>query len=253
MGMMSHELRTPLNVFVGYTEMMLDAARESHGGSMGEHREVLERMLDAAGILTNLVEDTLSVLRLEGAGVRVSLEELSLQSLFSELQAASRFQRAPSEVVERWVVEHELPPIVCDRMKLRQILTNLVSNARKFTAAGFIEVNAKRIDDGVAITVEDTGCGIAPADLPFVFDLYRQAGNGGSQHNGCGIGLYIVRRYCQVLGGRVELDSDLGKGTRITIALPAVDGAGSKPEPLLVCGTARKLGRKRNSFRGKAA
>jgi signal transduction histidine kinase len=235
MGMMSHELRTPLNVFVGYTEMVLDAARENQMGSVSEHREVLERMLDAAGILTNLVEDTLSVLRLEGAGVRVNLEALSLQSLFAELQAAGRFQRGPSEVVERWIVEPDLPAIVSDRMKLRQIVTNLVSNARKFTTSGWIQVSALRSgDDEVAIAVEDTGCGIADADLPFVFDLYRQAGNGGSHHNGCGIGLYIVSRYCRVLGGRVDLRSEVGKGTRITITLPRLDGDASSSAQLLL-------------------
>jgi signal transduction histidine kinase len=223
MGMMSHELRTPLNVFIGYTEMLLDAARENGRGPVTEHRDVLERMLDAARILTNLVEDTLSVLRLESAGVRVHRECLSLQSLFGELQAAERFLRAPSGVTEQWVVEPDVPVIVSDRMKLRQVVTNLVGNARKFTTAGEIRVRAARVgNDEVAITVEDTGCGIAPHDLPFVFDLYRQA-NDGSSHNGCGIGLYIVRRYCQILGGNVELESEVGSGTRITVRLPRVD------------------------------
>jgi signal transduction histidine kinase len=127
-------------------------------------------------------------------------------------------------VVECWIVEPDLPLIVSDRMKLRQIVTNLVSNARKFTSAGTIRVSAARAGgDDVTIAVEDTGCGIAPVDLPFVFDLYRQAGNGGSHHNGCGIGLYIVHRYCQVLGGHVDLQSEVGKGTRITITLPRID------------------------------
>jgi PAS domain S-box-containing protein len=228
MGMMSHELRTPLNVFVGYTEMLLDAARENGARSVAEHREVLERMLDAAGNLTNLVEDTLSVLRLEGAGVRVNREELSLQLLFAELQAAGRFLRAPAAVFEHWVVEADLPIIVSDRMKLRQILTNLVGNARKFTSSGSITVSAARAGAAaVAIAVEDTGCGIAEDDLPFVFDLYRQAGNNGASHNGCGIGLYIVHRYCQVLGGHVDLQSEVGKGTRITITLPGCEAQDS--------------------------
>lgn len=231
MGMMSHELRTPLNVFVGYTEMVLDAARENGAGSVAEHRDVLERMLEAAGLLTNLVEDTLSVLRLEGAGVRVSCERVSLQSLFTELEAAGRFLHAPNGVREHWVVEPDLPALFSDRMKLRQIVTNLVSNARKFTSAGSIIVRAFPSGrDEVAISVEDTGCGIAPDDLPFVFDLYRQAGNGTVSHNGCGIGLYIVRRYCQVLGGRVDLESEMGKGTRITIHLPRLEVEGLERE-----------------------
>ena len=117
-----------------------------------------------------------------------------------------------------------------DRMKLRQILTNLVGNARKFTRAGSIDVRAVRVDTGhVAISVADTGCGIAAADVPHVFELYRQAANGWA-HNGCGIGLYIVRRYCELLGGSVEVESAVGRGTRFTVTLPVeIELEGARP------------------------
>jgi PAS domain S-box-containing protein len=220
MGMMSHELRTPLNIFMGYTELMLDATQEPVGMEVGEQREVLGRMLDAARTLTGLVEDTLSVLRLESAGVRVLLEGVGLPALFDELRGAERLLRTSSAVREEWLVEDGLPAIPSDRMKLRQILTNLVGNARKFTREGSITVRAARAgQQQVAISVTDTGCGIAAADLPHVFELYRQAQNGWA-HNGCGIGLYIVRRYCELLGGRVEVESELGRGTRFTVTLP---------------------------------
>ena len=220
MGMMSHELRTPLNHFIGYIEMLLDAATDGSGTTLAARQDVLQRMLDASLTLTNLVEDTLSVLRLETAGVRVSLQTIALGSLFAELQATERFLAPGATVSERWIVEEELPPIVSDRLKLRQILTNLVGNARKFTRAGGITVRAGRLDvERLSIVVEDTGCGIAGTELPFIFDLYRQAAN-GEAHNGCGIGLYIVRRYCEVLGGSVTVTSELGKGTRFTVVLP---------------------------------
>jgi PAS domain S-box-containing protein len=220
MGTMSHELRTPLNIFLGYTELLLDAAREPGGGSLAAHRDVLERLDHSARILTELVEDTLSVLRLEGAGVRLAREPVALDALLAELRGDERFLRAPSAVRERWIVEPGLPPLLTDRLKLRQIVTNLVGNARKFTREGTISVRAFRAaPDAVGITVEDTGCGIAPEDLPYVFDLYRQAGSGEAQ-NGCGIGLYIVRRYCELLGGRVEVASELGRGTRFAVTLP---------------------------------
>lgn len=228
MGMMSHELRTPLNIFVGYTELMLDGTQDPGGMEIGEQREVLGRMLDAARTLTGLVEDTLSVLRLESSGVRVLLEHVPLPALFEELRGVERLLRGPSAVRETWVVDADVPIIPSDRLKLRQILTNLVGNARKFTREGTIEVRAARVGDGhVAISVTDTGCGIAPADVPHVFELYRQASNGWA-HNGCGIGLYIVRRYCELLGGSVSVASELGRGTRFTVTLPvdaAIDGA----------------------------
>ncbi len=221
MGMMSHELRTPINIFMGYTELLLDATHDEARLPVDEEREVLGRMLDSAGTLARLVEDTLSVLRLESAGVRVLLEEVSLRALFDELQGAERLLRMSSAVREHWIVEDEVPAIASDRLKLRQILTNLVGNARKFTREGTITVRARSVAGGqVTISVADTGCGIAAADVPHVFELYRQASNGWA-HNGCGIGLYIVRRYCELLGGRVDVDSAVGLGTCFTVTLPA--------------------------------
>ena len=228
MGMMSHELRTPLNVFVGYTEMLLDAARDTAERSIGEHRSVLERLLAAAHSLTSLVEDTLSVLRLESGGMRVQPEPFDLNALFVELRASGRFLRLPATVAERWLVEPGIPPMRSDRLKLGQIITNLVGNARKFTREGSIVVRAFRVDaDHAAISVEDTGCGIAAGELPYIFDLYRQAA-ASTVHNGCGIGLYIVRRYCEMLGGRVDAWSEIGVGTRMTVTLPCRMGAGEE-------------------------
>jgi signal transduction histidine kinase len=220
MGMMSHELRTPLNIFIGYTELLLDAAGNAGALPPDEYRAVLDRMREAARTLSGLVEDTLSVLRLESVGVVANLAPVSVASVCDELHAADRYLGAPSALREEWSVDPGLPPILSDRLKLRQILTNLVGNARKFTPNGTVCVRVTRLPDaGVMIVVEDTGCGIAAAELPFIFDLYRQAANGGV-HNGCGIGLYIVRRYCELLGGSVEVASELGHGTRFTVTLP---------------------------------
>ena len=233
MGMMSHELRTPINIFVGYTDLLLDAARDDAAGPIGAHREVLERMLHAARVLTNLVEDTLSVLRLESTGVRVHVEPVALEAFFEELRAAGRFLQPRSGVTETWIVEPGLPALATDRLKLRQIVTNLVGNARKFTQAGSIAVDARGDGaGGVVLSVADTGCGIAAADVPHVFKLYRQAGEGEVQ-NGCGIGLFIVQRYCELLGGAVEVQSEVGRGSRFTVRLPHAPDAASAaaPEP----------------------
>ncbi len=233
MGMMSHELRTPLNIFLGYTELLLDTARDDGDRPIGEHGDVLERMLHAAGVLTNLVEDTLSVLRLESTGVRVNREPVVLATLFEELQSTEQALHPTSEVEERWCVEPELGAIETDRLKIRQIVTNLVGNARKFTTAGSIAVEARAASDGrVVIAVTDTGCGIPPEDLPHIFELYRQAADGETR-NGCGIGLFIVQRYCSLLGGHVDVSSELDRGTRFTVWLPRTpvpEGAGREEQ-----------------------
>jgi PAS domain S-box-containing protein len=224
MGMMSHELRTPLNVFAGYSEMLLDMARDYPQMPLADQRDILGRMLRATAVLANLVEDTLSVLRLESAGVRVSKEPVVLRSLFDEIQATDRFLGDASRVAESWSAPVDLPIVSTDRLKLRQIITNLVGNARKFTKSGSIKVEAHSgLDSSVRLTVADTGCGISTDDLPHVFDLYRQVGNGESR-DGCGLGLYIVRRYCDLLDARIDVESNLGQGTRFTVTLPTRDG-----------------------------
>ena len=102
-------------------------------------------------------------------------------------------------------------------------MTNLVGNARKFTAHGIIEVHAEPYPggEGVRLSVRDTGCGIDAAHLPYVFDLYRQAPT-ERRHDGCGLGLYIVRCYVALLGGRVSCTSTVGVGTTFVVDLPVV-------------------------------
>ena len=222
LGMMSHELRTPLNIVVGYTRMLLEDIDDGAVMTAPSRREVLERMLGGGLHLGELVEDTLSVLRLEAGVVQVDPSPLALPDFFDELQGVDRLLRRPSAVVERWFVAPDVPTLVTDRRKLRQVVTNLVGNARKFTERGLIEVEATRnaTTGGVRLTVRDTGCGIAASDLPFVFELYRQAAS-GRRHDGCGLGLYIVRRYVELLGGRVTCASTVGIGTTFVVELPA--------------------------------
>src|SRR5262249_55291298 len=222
LGMMSHELRTPLNILLGYTRMLLESIGDGDVMTTAERSEVLSRMLAGGLHLGELVEDTLSVLRLEAGVVQIDAAPVTLPAFFEELQSIDRLLRHPSEVVERWTVDPDVPALVTDRRKLRQVLTNLVGNARKFTARGLIEVHAKRdaASGGVTIAVRDTGSGIAPADLPYIFDLYRQAPS-ERRNQGCGLGLYIVKRYVALLGGRVSCTSRLGEGTTFIVELPA--------------------------------
>jgi PAS domain S-box-containing protein len=220
LGTVSHELRTPLNIFVGYTEMLLEAAQADDLPAT-ERAEILRRLLAGARTLASLVEDTLSVLRLDAASVRLDVEPVSLDALFAELEDADRLLRDAASVTERWIVEPALPRLVSDRRKLRQVLSNLIGNARKFTETGSIETRVARGPgrDTLRFTVTDTGCGIPEADLPFIFEPYRQAATRRIA-DGCGLGLYIVRRYVELLGGAVDCRSTVGVGTTFTFDLP---------------------------------
>jgi PAS domain S-box-containing protein len=226
LGMMSHELRTPLNILVGYTRMLLEGIDDGDVMTGAERREVCERMLAGGLHLGELVEDTLSVLRLEAGVVQVDPSPLALGAFFEEIQSVDRLLRRPSDVMERWIVDADVPTLVTDRRKLRQVVMNLVGNARKFTERGVIEVRATAHPrtGGVRLSVRDTGCGIDAAHLPYVFDLYRQAPS-ERRHDGCGLGLYIVRRYVEMLGGRVSCTSRVGAGTTFVVELPAAVAA----------------------------
>jgi PAS domain S-box-containing protein len=228
LGMMSHELRTPLNIMLGYTRMLLEGIDDGDVMTSHERREVLERMLAGGLHLGDLVEDTLSVLRLEAGVVQADPSPLALGAFFDELQSVDRLLPRPGGVMERWTVDPGVPTLVTDRRKLRQVVMNLVGNARKFTEAGLIEVHASADSTtrGVRITVRDTGCGIGPAHLPYVFDLYRQAPT-LRKHDGCGLGLYIVRRYVELLGGRVSCTSTVGVGTTFVVELPSLAATGA--------------------------
>ena len=220
-GMMSHELRTPVNIILGYTQMLIDAHVEGTTLSASECTSLLERMWGGGQLLASLVEDTLSVLRLEAGVTQLELQPLRLADLFRDLELSDLPARRSRPVEEHWVVDGDGLVLVTDRRKLRQVLTNLVSNARKFTDSGRIEVRARGGpgDDEVMLVVSDTGCGIAAEHLPYIFDLYRQAPSGRA-HDGCGIGLYIVRRFVEMLGGSVECRSEAGIGTSFTLRLP---------------------------------
>jgi PAS domain S-box-containing protein len=228
LGMMSHELRTPLNILLGYTRMLLEDIADGDAMAPSQRGEVLERMLLGGTTLADLVEDTLSVLRLEAGALRLDPEPLDLRGFLAELAGTDRLLR-PGGVDEQWSVDPDVPAIVTDRRKLRQVVTNLVGNARKFTQQGRIEVHLSLGPDGetVRCTVRDTGCGIPAEHLPYIFDLYRQAPS-GRQHDGCGLGLYIVRKYVELMGGTVSCASTLGVGTTFTVELPRRSAAASR-------------------------
>jgi PAS domain S-box-containing protein len=220
LGMMSHELRTPVNILIGYAHMLLESVAAGDVLPPADRAGILRRMVAAGHTLSELVEDTLSVLRLDAKAVHLDIQPVALDNLFHELKGNDRLLRGPDAVEERWIVEPDVPEIRTDRRKLRQVITNLVGNARKFTEAGHIDIRATVAgSERIRITVSDTGCGISPEHLANIFELYRQASAGQAQ-DGWGIGLYIVRRYLEMLQGTVECTSTIGKGTTFTIELP---------------------------------
>lgn len=218
---MSHELRTPLNAVIGYSEMLADDAKE--GGYMSIAPD-LKKIKTAGMHLLNLINEVLDLAKIEAGKVSISVDEFDIADLIEEAAGAVR-PLMNSDTTLQVHCEAGLGLMSSDEMKLRQALMNLLSNACKFTEKGTIDVIAGRIErDGVCwikIAVIDTGIGIAPEQLSKLFsDFYQVDRSTTRKYGGTGLGLAISRRFCQMLGGDIVVESRLHLGSTFTILVP---------------------------------
>lgn len=214
----SHEIRTPLNGIIGYCDLL---AREEGSRLTPHGRRDLQVVKSNAKALLALINDILDLSKIEAGHVDIVQEAVDVPALVDECIATVRDYLKGKSVEVYANVAPEVSTIETDALKLRQILLNLLSNAAKFTDAGEIAVDVKRAPAGVVITVEDTGTGIAPEHLPFIFEKFRQLdGSSTRKVGGTGLGLAIVRELCRVLGGSVDVTSVVGRGSVFTVTLP---------------------------------
>lgn len=212
----SHELRTPLNVILGYHDLLTDAA----AGLSPDHREMLAELGCQARHLADLIAAVLDLSRLEAGRAPVRASPVPLPTLLHELAAAVRHTH-PHAAELAWQVEASATLIHSDPVKLRVLLRNLLDNAVKFTAAGAITLAAAERDHGVEFLVADTGIGIAPEAREVIFQPFRQGdGSLTRRYGGIGLGLYVVQRLVEVLGGHIAMDSTVGDGTRFRVWIP---------------------------------
>ncbi|MBI4515716.1 MAG: GAF domain-containing protein [Deltaproteobacteria bacterium] len=223
---MSHELRTPLNVMIGYTDLLGDG---EFGQLGGEQTEVVRRVHKSAQELLDLINATLDLSRLESGRLPLDMSDVPLAELFCALEAEGLAEDKPGvELV--WRVDPDLPLVHTDPIKLKVVVKNLVTNAIKFTDRGTVTVDVRAQRNGVAITVSDTGIGIAAEALPVIFEAFRQADRSiAHRYGGVGLGLYIVRRLVDALGGTIEVDSEPGRGSTFCVHIAAVPSHGSEP------------------------
>jgi signal transduction histidine kinase len=217
---MSHEFRTPLNAILGYTSMMLEGV----GGELSRvHARNLQRIDSNAHHLAAIISDILDISKIEAGKMPIHLGWFGLAELVSEVMAELEPLVARSGLAVSVRVAARIPAIYSDRPKLKQILLNLLSNAIKFTPEGSLQVTAKLTDAGerVAISVQDTGIGIAPEHQEAVFEDFRQVDSSTTrQYEGTGLGLSICRRLAEALGGKIRLSSVVGKGSTFTLVVP---------------------------------
>ncbi len=218
---MSHELRTPLNAIIGYSELV----EEELGDQLGEHVESMRRIRTSGEHLVTLISDILDLARLEADRLVIRPEEFSLSELIGDLAATFEplAKKRGNTIVARCAPE--LGNLFHDRVRLRQILINLLGNAIKFTENGMITLTARptksRGEAGVEITVTDTGIGIPAEKLGSIFESFVQVDSSfGRSYEGSGLGLSIVRRLVTMMDGTVSANSTLGGGTSMCIRLP---------------------------------
>jgi len=218
----SHELRTPLNLILGFTELMTESP-EYYGGQLPPaYLRDLGIVHRNAYHLQSLINDVLDLSRIEAAQLELTLEEVQPAEFIAEAVATARSLVEVRGLELRTDVAPDLPGVHVDATRIRQVLFNLLNNAARFTDEGSITVRAYQQDGELVVAVADTGVGIAPEDQAGIFEEFRQAdGSTRRPHGGAGLGLAISKRFVTLHGGRIWVESVVGRGSTFYFALPA--------------------------------
>lgn len=224
---MSHEIRTPMNAILGFCELLQLSIRE------GDHdhraQEYLTAISASSKTLMTLIDDILDLSKIEAGKLQIQQEPVNIRGVIQEIYHIF-LEKAKAKALTLTIEVHpQIPPkVLFDEVRLRQILFNLVGNAIKFTERGGIKITVHSQPQTaqtilLTIIVEDTGIGIAPANQARIFDVFTQSeGQSTRKYGGAGLGLTITDRLTHILGGRIELDSKLGQGSRFQVIFPQV-------------------------------
>src|SRR5882724_2562194 len=213
---LSHELRTPLNAILGFTDVLLS---EVDGPLSDDARENLRVVRGSGQHLRGLIDDILDLSALESGELRLSSKLIDVLPIADEVVRENRVAAHAKSLEIELSGGHAMA--YADARRVRQIIGNVVGNAIKFTSQGGVAVRVDPRDGGVAITISDTGPGIAPQDHDAIFEEFWQSGDVKRQRVGTGLGLAITRRLVQMHRGFIDLKSQLGKGSTFTIVLPS--------------------------------
>ena len=216
---MSHELRTPLNAIIGFSEVLADRMF----GDLNEKQEEYLKDIHASGThLLSLINDILDLSKIEAGRMELELTDFHLPTALDDALTLVRERATRRAIVLHVGVGEHLGWVRADERKIRQVVLNLLSNAIKFTSeGGRIEVRAVPRDDSVEVSVTDTGIGIAPDDQAAVFEEFRQVGTAEKKAEGTGLGLSLCRKFIELHGGKIWIQSQLGAGSTFTFTIPA--------------------------------
>jgi signal transduction histidine kinase len=228
LSVMSHELRTPLNVIMGYTGMIKEGIL---GTTNPEQSRALEKVIGRSSDLLIMINQILQATSIEAGKVQVEKHPVHLKNFLEGLKSNYDVPLRKGTTVS-WNYPEDGVTVETDSGKLKHILQNLINNAIKFTAQGSVRISAKYLPEARAVEfqVADTGIGIPEEMLPSVFEIFHQVDSSETRtYGGAGIGLYIVKKYTDLLEGKIEVKSAIGKGTTFTLTIPADPLAGASP------------------------
>jgi signal transduction histidine kinase len=215
---MSHELRTPLNAIIGFSQVL----RDEMVGSVNEKQaEYLDDIISSGNHLLSLINDVLDLSKVEAGQVELDVHPFSLREALERGVVMVRERATEDGVRVGFTADPEVDVVDGDERRIKQVIFNLLSNAVKFTpAGGEVDVSATRANGEVRVAVADTGPGIAPEDFERIFEEFQQTEAGGEHHEGTGLGLALSKRFVELHGGRIWLESEVGRGSTFTFALP---------------------------------
>ncbi len=214
----SHELRTPLNIIFGYTDLLLEDAFDH----TVERSDALRRIRAQSGHLLDMIQAMLDINKLEAGGVQIDVSEFRIGDLMDHLKGEIPAAWGKSGVDLVWESSGDDTVLYSDADKIEIVLRNLIHNALKYTGEGEVRVSAAVGPDGdeVDFVVSDTGQGIPSDDVERIFQMFQQSGNGPPRQGGVGLGLYLAKQLTLALGGTIRAQSEIGRGSRFTVALP---------------------------------
>ena len=224
---MSHELRTPLNAIIGFSEVL----DEHMFGELNAKQDEYVRDIHSSGLhLLSLINDILDLAKVEAGRMELSLSTFNVPAALENAITLVRERAARHGVTLNMQVDEALDSITGDERKFKQILLNLLSNAVKFTpAGGKVELRGKQLPDCVEVSVTDTGIGISAADQALIFEEFRQVGGDyAGKPEGTGLGLTLARKFVEMHGGRIWVESELGKGSTFSFTVPMSVGPGTQ-------------------------
>lgn len=221
---MSHELRTPLNAIIGYSELLTDEAEDR--GSPDTVRD-LRKIQSSGKHLLDLIDDVLDLSKIEAGKMDLTIERVAVKTTIEDVTSTFIGALENNNNTLQVDIEPNLLDVNADKLRLRQVLYNLVSNANKFTTKGMISIRAynkhSNGEDWVAIDIEDTGIGMTKEQMQKLFQSFTQADASISQRfGGTGLGLDISRKFCRIMGGDIYVQSVSGAGSTFTVELPAM-------------------------------